>query len=209
MLGGIEELAAPFTALIEANAALAGPIVFAICFLESLAIVSAVVPATILLVGIGSLAAAGIVDLGALSLWGIAGGGLGYWASYEAGRRWDDRIEALPWLARRPHLVANAHRLFERWGVLAVFASRFIGPGRIVVPLLAGTLGVRPRGFHVANWTSAIVWAPLLLAPTTIGAWLTAQLERLPPSLRSFVLIGLLGVTFIVIRFMRQRRADR
>lgn len=209
MLGGIAEAAAPFTAFIEANAALAGPMVFAITFLESLAIVSALVPATLLLIGMGSLAAGGIVDLGALSLWGIAGGGLGYWASYEAGRRLGDRIEALPWLARRPHLAANAHRLFARWGELAVFVSRFVGPGRIVVPLLAGSLGVRPRGFHVANWTSAVVWAPLLLAPTTIGAWLTEHLERLPPSARSSILIALLGVTFIAIRAFRQRRTDR
>lgn len=209
MLGGIEQAAAPFTAFIEANAALAGPIVFAITFLESLAIVSAIVPATLLLIGMGSLAAAGVVDLGVLSLWGIAGGGLGYWASYEAGRRWGDRIEALPWLKRRPHLVAGAHRLFARWGVLAVFVSRFIGPGRIVVPLLAGTLEVRPRGFHVANWTSAIVWAPLLLAPTTIGAWLTEQLERLPPQLRSSLALGALGVTVVLYLALRQRRAGR
>jgi membrane protein DedA with SNARE-associated domain len=209
MLGGIEEAAAPFTAFIEANAAFAGPIVFAITFLESLAIVSAVIPATLLLIGIGSLAAAGVVDLGALSLWGIAGGGLGYWASYEAGRRWGDRIESISWLARRPHLIAGAHRLFERWGVLAVFVSRFIGPGRIVAPLLAGTLGVRQRGFQLANWASAILWAPMLLAPTTIGAWLTEQLERLPPTARSSILIGLLGVTVVAILALRQRRTDR
>ncbi len=209
MFGAIEDAAAPFTALIETHAAFAGPIVFAICFLESLAIVSAFVPATLLLIGIGSLAAAGIVDLGALSLWGIAGAGLGYWASYEAGRRWGGQIEALPWLARRPRLLAGGHRLFERWGVLAVFASRFIGAGRIVAPLLAGTLGVRPRGFHLANWTSAVLWTPMLLAPTTVGAWLAAQMERLPTSVRSSILIALLGVTIILFRAFRQRRTDR
>jgi membrane protein DedA with SNARE-associated domain len=209
MFGAIEEAAAPFTALIEAHAAFAGPIVFAVCFLESLAVVSAFVPATILLIGVGSLAAAGIVDLGALSLWGISGAGLGYWASYEAGRRWAGRIEALPWLARRPHLLAGGHRLFERWGVLAVFASRFIGPARIVAPLLAGALGVRPRGFHVANWASAALWTPMLLAPTTIGAWLAAQMERLPPSIRSSLLIALLAVAIIAVRAVRQRRIER
>lgn len=199
------DLFAPLTAYVETHAAWAGPIVFAVCFLESLAIVSAVVPATVMLIGIGSLATAGLLDLGTLSAWGIAGAGLGFWISYEGGRRYARQIEALPWLARRPELLERGNRFFERWGTMAIFIGRFIGPARVVVPMMAGTMGVDARRFHVANWSSAVLWAPLLLAPTAIGAWLTQRLEELPPGLRSTISLAIVFAIFFAWRAFRRR----
>jgi membrane protein DedA with SNARE-associated domain len=199
------DLFAPLTGFVETHAAWAGPVVFAICFLESLAIVSAVIPATVMLIGIGGLATAGVLDLGTLAAWGIAGGGLGFWASYEGGRRYARQIEAIGWLARRPELVARGRGFFERWGVMAVFVGRFVGPARVVVPLLAGTLGVDARRFHLANWASAILWAPLLLAPTAIAAWLTAELEALPPATRSALSLAVIGCAVVVWVALRRR----
>ncbi|MBL8702792.1 MAG: DedA family protein [Alphaproteobacteria bacterium] len=201
-----QDAAAPLTHFVETHAAWAGAIVFAICFLESLALVSAIVPATVMLIGIGSLAAAGLLDLGTLSLWGIAGAGLGFWISFEAGRRYAKEIEALPWLQRRPELVARGHAFFERWGAMAVFAGRFVGPARVVVPMLAGTLGVEARSFHVANWASAILWAPLLLAPSSIGNWLAREIAALPPPVRASILIALGALVVVAIRAFRGRR---
>jgi len=199
------DLFAPLTGFVETHAAWAGPVVFAICFLESLAIVSAVIPATVMLIGIGGLATAGVLDLGTLAAWGIAGGGLGFWASYEGGRRYARQIEAIGWLARRPELVARGRGFFERWGVMAVIVGRFVGPARVVVPLLAGTLGVDARRFHLANWASAILWAPLLLAPTAIAAWLTAELEALPPATRSALSLAVIGCAVVVWVALRRR----
>lgn len=199
------DLFAPLTGFVETHAAWAGPVVFAICFLESLAIVSAVIPATVMLIGIGGLATAGVLDLGTLAAWGIAGGGLGFWASYEGGRRYARQIQAIGWLARRPELVARGRGFFERWGVMAVFVGRFVGPARVVVPLLAGTLGVDARRFHLANWASAILWAPLLLAPTAIAAWLTAELEALPPATRSALSLAVIGCAVVVWVALRRR----
>jgi len=72
-----KDAVAPLTNFVQAHDEWAGPIVFVICLLESVAIVSAFIPATILLIGIGSLATAGVLDLGELSAWGIVGAGLG------------------------------------------------------------------------------------------------------------------------------------
>ncbi len=202
-----KDAVAPLTDFVQAHAEWAGPIVFVICFLESVSIVSAFIPATILLIGIGSLATAGVLDLGELSAWGIVGSGLGFWISYEGGKRYARQISALPWLVKRPELVARGHEFFTRWGGMAIVVGRFVGPGRVVVPMLAGTLGVQPRAFHLANWLSAVVWAPLLLAPTAIGAWLTAWLEGLPSGLRSSIALAVVGiVTILVVRFFKGRQ---
>ncbi len=200
-----KDAVAPLTDFVQAHAEWAGPIVFAICFLESVAIVSAFIPATILLIGIGSLATAGVLDLGELSAWGIVGAGLGFWISYEGGKRYARQIEALPWLVKRPALMARGHEFFTRWGALAVAVGRFVGPGRVVVPMLAGTLGVNPRAFHLANWISAVLWAPLLLAPTAISAWLTARLEELPASLRSSIALAVVAIIVILVAAFRRR----
>jgi membrane protein DedA with SNARE-associated domain len=201
-----EPLVAPLNGWIDAHRAWAGPVVFAICFLESLALVSALIPATIMLIGIGALVAAGALDFWTLAAWGSAGAGLGFWASYEIGARWSARILAIGPVARRPELVARGHELFARWGAAAVFVGRFIGVGRVVVPLMAGTMGVRPLQFHVTNWLSALIWAPLLLAPTLIASWTTAQIEALPPPIRTSIAIVLIGL--LIAGWRAYRRAQ-
>ena len=196
---------APFASWVEAHARWAGPLVFLICFGESLVIVSALVPATIMLLAIGGLAASGLLDLPTLCAWGVAGSGLGFWASYEMGRRWSARILAWRWLARRPELIARGHRFFARWGAGAVFVSRFVGPGRVVVPLLAGALGERPLGFHVGNWLSALIWTPLLLSPTAISQSVAGWLDELPRGVRGTVALAAVAIGVILWRALRDR----
>jgi membrane protein DedA with SNARE-associated domain len=201
-----EPLVGPLNSWIEAHRDLAGPVVFAICLLESLALISALIPATIMLIGIGALVTAGVLDFWTLAAWGVAGAGLGFWASYAIGTRWSAWILAFGPVARRPELVARGRDIFARWGPAAIFAGRFIGVGRIVVPLMAGTMGMRPLVFHITNWVSALIWAPLLLAPTLIASWTTAQLETLPPPIRTSIAIAL--VALLVLGWRAFKRAQ-
>jgi membrane protein DedA with SNARE-associated domain len=201
----LQPVTAPFTAWVAAHERWAGPIVFLICFGESLVIVSALVPATILLLAIGGLAASGLLDLPTLCVWGVAGSGIGFWVSYEMGRRWSERILAWRWLARRPEVIAHGHRFFARWGAGAVFVARFVGPGRVVVPLLAGALGERPLGFQLGNWLSALIWTPLLLSPTVIGQLVSGWLEALPRELRGTIVLAAIAIGLILWRALRDR----
>ena len=68
------------------------------------------------------------------------------------------------WHAIRMALLPRAHRLFERWGIFAVFFGRFIGPLRAVVPLVAGTATMPLIPFQMANWLSALAWGAVTLA---------------------------------------------
>jgi membrane protein DedA with SNARE-associated domain len=82
-------------------------VVFVLALIESLAIISAVLPSTRPLLAIGWLAAAGLVSLVELSLWGGTGAGLGYWLSFDIGRYHGDQIETFGFLARRPRSVSR------------------------------------------------------------------------------------------------------
>lgn len=202
--GFFEQLFAPILDLVREHRQWAPPLVFVLCFVESLAIVSAFLPATLLLLAIGSLAAAGVVSLLELAVWGTIGAGLGYWLSFEAGRRYGSRIESLGFFARRPEWIERGHRFFERWGSIAVLLSRFIPIGRAVIPLLAGAMGNRRASFQVANWLSAVLWAPLMLAPASVGVALADQLKDASPQTRAIVLIAIVVVVVAAVRGLRR-----
>jgi membrane protein DedA with SNARE-associated domain len=67
--------------------------------------------------------------------------------------------------------------VFRRWGWWAVFVGRFLGPMRAVTPLAAGVTGMKNMSFQSANVLSAILWAPLVLMPGSVGGWLARQLD--------------------------------
>ena len=200
----LTQLFSPILDFVRAHIEWAGPLVFALCLIESLAIVSVFLPSTLLLLGFGSLAAAGLVSLIELSAWGVIGAGLGYWVSFAAGRRYGSRIESLGFLARRPEWISRGHSFFERWGSVAIIASRFIPPGRAIVPLMAGAMGSQAVGFHVGNWVSALLWVPLMLAPASIGIALSEQLQQASPQTRSLMTIALVVAVILVVRGLRR-----
>ncbi len=51
----------------------------------------------------------------------------------------------------------------EKWGVPGIFIGRFFGPLRASVPLIAGIVEMPYWKFQFANFTSAFVWAFVLL----------------------------------------------
>jgi membrane protein DedA with SNARE-associated domain len=150
---------------VSAYALLAPPVVFILSFGESLAFISLLLPATVLLVG-GS----GIVRAAGLGFWpiwiaAVTGAFLGDWVSYWLGFRYQEAIGRVWPLSRHPQLLAKGRHFFTRWGAASVFLGRFFGPLRCVVPLVAGTCAMPMLAFQAANLASALVWATLVLAP--------------------------------------------
>ncbi len=142
-------------------------VVFALSFGESLAIVSLILPATVILLGAGTVMAA--AELGFWPIWAgaVLGAVFGDWISYWFGYRFSDRVGGLWPLSRHPELLPRGQRFFEKWGALGVFFGRFLGPLRSVMPLVAGICGMRQLPFQAANIASALLWATSVLAPGT------------------------------------------
>ena len=93
----------------------------------------------------------------------ILGAVLGDSVSYWIGRRFGGGIAQIWPFSRNPELLPSGIQFFQRHGGTSVFIGRFFGPIRAVIPLAAGMMRM-PRGrFWVANITSALVWAPMLL----------------------------------------------
>lgn len=152
----------------------AAPIVFLLAFGESLAVISLLLPASILLFGIGGLI--GVSGIGFWPIWGAAvlGAVLGDWLSYWAGQHFQHGIANMWPLSRHPRMLPRGHAFFEKWGFWGIFLGRFFGPLRSVVPLVAGICAMPQWLFQIANVTSALVWASGILLPGVIGLhWLS------------------------------------
>lgn len=165
-----------FTALIQTvtdfistHPQLALGVIALLAFGESLAFISLLLPATVILLATGALI--GESELSFFPVWlaAAAGAFAGDWLSWWLGYRYSYRITTVWPLSRKPMLVQRGHQFFERWGAWGVFVGRFFGPLRAVVPLVAGICRMPTGTFQLANATSAAVWAFGILAPGALG----------------------------------------
>jgi membrane protein DedA with SNARE-associated domain len=146
-----------------ANAEWAPLIIFVLAFAESLAVISILVPSTIILVGIGAVIQIGNLPLVPLILSAIVGAFLGDWVSYTIGR-WFKKPLLNSWpMNTMPDAVARTEQLFSKYGWVAYFFGRFVGPLRAVFPLFAGIMNMRFATFQAVNAASASCWATLVL----------------------------------------------
>ncbi|MGY6555332.1 MAG: VTT domain-containing protein, partial [Wenzhouxiangella sp.] len=170
---------------------------FAFAFLESLAIVGLVVPGILLLFLVGA-----VVGFDpALFIWVWLAASLGALsgdlASYWVGRHFRDRIPQLWPFYKRPELLASGQQLFARHGGKSLLMGRFIGPMRPVVPMLAGTMGLRRLVFLGFAIPACLLWAPLYLLPGMLfGASLDLAAE-LAGRLVLLLVLAVLGVWFV------------
>jgi membrane protein DedA with SNARE-associated domain len=148
---------------VREHAAWAAPVVFALAFAESLAFISLLVPAWGALVAMGALIKSGGIDFWPVWIAGSLGAACGDWLSYWVGIKLEYRVAHIWPLSRHPDLIPRGERFMERWGVPGIFIGRFFGPLRASVPLVAGIFEMPYWRFQFANFTSAFVWAAVLL----------------------------------------------
>jgi len=165
----IEDHVHEIVAFVQAHQAWAPPIVAGLAFCESIAFLSLLIPAWSVLVAVGVLI--GATDMPFWPSWvaGAVGAALGDWISYWLGWKFKAPITHVWPLSKHPDYIARGHAFVERWGVLAIFIGRFSGPLRASVPLLAGILEMPQLAFQLANFTSAFLWAWVLLVIGDVG----------------------------------------
>ena len=139
------------------------PIVFALAFGESLAFISLLIPAWGALVAIGALLGHSGISFWPICLAAALGAAMGDWLSYWIGLKLEYSVQHIWPLSRHPDLVPRGEAFVKKWGVLAIFIGRFFGPLRASVPLVAGIFEMPYWRFQFANFTSAVVWAAVLL----------------------------------------------
>lgn len=101
-----------------------------------------------------------------------------------------------------PGHVALAKRLFERWGVWAVFFGRFIALLRIFAGPLAGAMRMRYPRFLAANASGAVVWAG---GTTAVIYYAGMAAERWLSRFSWIALVAAIIIGIVVTLLMREQ----
>ncbi|MBN8919826.1 MAG: DedA family protein [Rhizobiales bacterium] len=163
---------------VRTNQVWAAPVVFGLAFAESLAFISLLVPAWAILVGIGALIGSSGVSFWPIWAGAALGAACGDWLSYWIGRKFEHTVQTMWPLSRHPELIPRGEAFVSRWGALGIFIGRFFGPLRASVPLVAGIFEMPYWRFQAANFSSAFVWAAVLLTLGDIVSYVVAWLWR-------------------------------
>jgi membrane protein DedA with SNARE-associated domain len=204
----MEGIVQPALAFIAGHTGLAVAVMFIAAFGESFVFLSFLFPGTSLLVAAGALLPDGTLPALPVLAAAILGAVLGDAVSFWVGRRFGDRLPHIWPFSRRPDLLPGGIRFFERHGGKSVFLGRFLGPMRAVVPLAAGLLRMPSGRFWVANVSSALLWAPMLLyagdAIGQIGDRLLGPADTIAIVFGGFVLFGIVGALWAFFRSGRR-----
>ena len=90
----------------------------------------------------------------------IASAVLGDNVAYWIGRRYG-RVALTRFLKVSPERIERMQGLVLRYGMLAVFVARFVAGLRFMAGPLAGTTGLSPLRFFIANLLGALVYVPV------------------------------------------------
>ena len=199
-----------FAQFIEMHRGWAAPLIGVLAFGESLVLVGLFIPATPMMILVGGLIGSGVLPPIPVLFSAVVGATLGDIVSYALGRLTGRRVVYKWPLNRHRQGVARARLFFRRYGLLAVFFGRFLGPIRCTIPLVAGMMAMDQRRFQTANVLSALVWAPVMFAPGWFIGGRVRELEEISePTL--FAVMALIGVvtlaSFMITALLLRTRA--
>ncbi len=120
-------------------------------------------PGEVTLISASLLAAHGVTSIwgviGAAAAGAIVGDSLGYLIGRRGGRALLERLSRRFPRHFGPAHLARAEKIFDRYGVWAVFFGRFVALLRILAGPLAGILRLPYRSFFLANAAGGVLWA--------------------------------------------------
>jgi len=205
----MDHLAQPLLDFIVAHRDWAIVVMFITAFGESFAFLSILFPGTTLLIAAGALIQTGALSYPPILIGAILGAVLGDSVSYWIGRKCGGALGGIWPFSRNPHLIPAGIVFFQRYGSISVFIGRFFGPIRAVIPLAAGIMAM-PRGkFWLANVTSALVWAPMLLFAGDllghVGERLFGSTNTVLLVFVGFTLFGICAALWAAVRAARSK----
>ncbi|HTX53827.1 MAG TPA: DedA family protein [Candidatus Baltobacteraceae bacterium] len=142
----------------------------------------------------------------------VVGDNIGFWIGRRYGQTAVDRYGG--WIHLTPPRLERMRRFVHRFGPVGVFIARFVTGLRFMAGPLAGSLGLSPAVFFVANVLGAICYVPVMVgAGYAVGYGFRQYAKRFllgPDTLEDLLLLGtaclaIVVVVFQGVRFYRNR----
>ena len=116
----IEQYIQPIIDYVRVHQAWAAPIVFALCFAESLAFISLLIPAWAALVGIGALISASDLNFWPIWIAGSLGAAAGDWLSYWVGLKLENRVYHMWPLSQHPTIIPAGEAFVRKLSLIHI-----------------------------------------------------------------------------------------
>ncbi len=181
-------------------------LLFLIVFCETGLVVTPFLPGDSLLFVVGTLAAAGGMDIGlvmtVLVSAALSGDNVNYWIGRWAGPRVFHYRDSR-WL--NPEYLARAHAFYERHGGKTIVIARFVPIVRTYVPFVAGVGTMPYLRFLAFSVLGALVWVLSLC----LAGYFFGNLPVVKNNLTLIIVaIVLLSVSPGLVAWLRQRRVS-
>jgi membrane protein DedA with SNARE-associated domain len=144
----------------------------------------------------------------------VAGDNCGYWVGRRCGGAVVNRYGG--WVCLTPERLDRMRQFVHRYGPFGVFIARFVTGLRFMAGPLAGSLGLPPLAFFMANVLGAVCYVPLTVGTAyAVGYGFRRYAKRFllgEDTLEEFLLLGA-GLVIVLlltrqgIRHLRKRCA--
>jgi membrane protein DedA with SNARE-associated domain len=182
-------------------------VVALLVFSEAALFVGFVLPGETAVIVAGVVASKGHVNLAALCVLVVTSAIVGDSVGYAIGRRYGERLIALPFLRSRRASIDRAMEGLRRRGPIYVFVGRFTAFLRAVMPGLAGMSRLRYGRFLIANASGAVMWG---VSYTLLGYFAGTALnsiERVSGWVGIGVLVAVIAAVVIIVLLKRRAEA--
>ncbi|NIA09373.1 MAG: hypothetical protein GWP10_06510 [Nitrospiraceae bacterium] len=173
--------------------------------LETTIGIGLLIPGSTIILFMGALAAKGYFDLGDLIWFAAIGAIIGDNINYFIGKKYGTKIFKKGFWFIKPAHFKKAEEFFEHHGSKSVFIGRFIPSIKEIIPLIAGTFGMKRLSFMIWNILGGIGWALVWVLPGYFFAqsldvaqiWLTRTGFFLTVLIVFFILFYILKIILI------------
>lgn len=174
-------------------------------FGEAALFIGFVLPGETAVIIAGVVASQGRINIGALCILVVVAAVVGDSAGYFIGRRYGERLFALPVIRQRREALERALEGLRKRGPAYVFVGRFTAFLRAVMPGLAGMSKMHYRRFFIANALGGIIWG---VSFSLLGYFAGSALVKIEKYAGWAGLVVLaLVITFVVaLHFVKKRR---
>ncbi len=169
--------------------------------LETTIGIGLLIPGSTIILFMGGLAGKGYFDIGDLLWFVIIGAIIGDNINYFIGKKYGAKIFTKGFWFINPLYLKSGKNFFEKYGSKSVFISRFIPSVKEIIPLIAGTFGMKRLPFMVWNILGAIGWSIVWVLPGYFFAQ-SLNLAKIWLTRTGFFLIIFLAV-FIIFYILK------
>ena len=166
---------------------------------ETIIGVGFLIPGSILIFLLGTMASDGYLDIGDLMWFAIVGAILGDNVNYYMGRKYGRKFAKNGfWFLEKKHFK-KAENFFKVHGAKSVFLGRFVPSVKEIVPFVAGTLKMNRHTFFIWNVFGAIGWGSIWLLG---GYWFAQSLNIATRWLSRIEMFLVLSIIFVIVFFI-------